>query len=312
MLNLRTRLIAITFITLVISWVMGEAFSATVGWMTAVICLALLLIHQLWHASKLTVLLLSPSYGEVPVAMGIWGEIYYRLHKLVKGWRDQVLEVEQQHQRFIQAIQASPNGVVMLNEDDQIEWCNAIAEKHFGLNARRDAMQRITHILRKPAFVQYIIRQNYREPVKLTGMGDFEQFSLEVQIFPYGDKQKLVLSQDISQIEKTDAMRRDFVANVSHELKTPLTVLAGFLETVSELDLNEEERDRYLEMMSVQTGRMKTLVEDLLTLAKLEGNPEPPISQVVNMPNMLARLKLDAEGLSQGKHQISFDQSSDK
>ncbi|MFM8154034.1 MAG: histidine kinase dimerization/phospho-acceptor domain-containing protein [Polynucleobacter victoriensis] len=143
-------------------------------------------------------------------------------------------------------------------------------------------------------------------------MGDFEQFSLEVQIFPYGDKQKLVLSQDISQIEKTDAMRRDFVANVSHELKTPLTVLAGFLETVSELDLNEEERDRYLEMMSVQTGRMKTLVEDLLTLAKLEGNPEPPISQVVNMPNMLARLKLDAEGLSQGKHQISFDQSSDK
>jgi two-component system phosphate regulon sensor histidine kinase PhoR len=312
MLSLRTRLITITCITLLIAWVMGEAFSAAIGWMSGAIFLAVLLIHQLWHASKLTVLLLSPSYGEVPVAMGIWGEIYYRLHKLVKGWRDQVLEVEQQHQRFIQAIQASPNGVVMLNEEDQIEWCNAIAEKHFGLNARRDAMQRITHILRKPAFVQYIIRQNYREPVKLTGMGDFEQFSLEVQIFPYGDKQKLVLSQDISQIEKTDAMRRDFVANVSHELKTPLTVLAGFLETVSELDLNEEERDRYLEMMSVQTGRMKTLVEDLLTLAKLEGNPEPPVSQVVNMPNMLARLKLDAEGLSQGKHQISFDQSSDK
>jgi two-component system phosphate regulon sensor histidine kinase PhoR len=312
MLSLRTRLITITLIAIIASWVMGEAFSAIVGWMTAVIFLAVLLIHQLWHASRLTVLLLSPSYGEVPVAMGIWGEIYYRLHKLVKGWRDQVLEVEQQHQRFIQAIQASPNGVVMLNEDDQIEWCNAIAEKHFGLNARRDAMQRITHILRKPAFVQYIIRQNYREPVKLTGMGDFEQFSLEVQIFPYGDKQKLVLSQDISQIEKTDAMRRDFVANVSHELKTPLTVLAGFLETVTELDLNQEERDRYLEMMSVQTGRMKTLVEDLLTLAKLEGNPEPPISQVVNMPNMLARLKLDAEGLSQGKHQITFDQATSK
>lgn len=291
---------------------MGEAFTAGVGWATAVICLALLLIHQLWHASKLTNLLLSPSYGEVPGAMGIWGEIYYRLHKLVKGWRDQVLEVEQQHQRFIQAIQASPNGVVMLNEDDQIEWCNAIAEKHFGLNASRDAMQRITHILRKPAFVQYIVRQNYREPIKLTGMGDFEEFALEVQIFPYGDKQKLVLSQDISQIEKSDAMRRDFVANVSHELKTPLTVLAGFLETVTELDLNQEERDRYLQMMAVQTGRMKTLVEDLLTLAKLEGNPEPPVSQVVNMPNMLARLKLDAEGLSQGKHQISFDQTTDK
>jgi two-component system phosphate regulon sensor histidine kinase PhoR len=143
-------------------------------------------------------------------------------------------------------------------------------------------------------------------------MGNFEQFSLEVQIFPYGDKQKLVLSQDISQIEKSDAMRRDFVANVSHELKTPLTVLAGFLETVRELELNQDDRDKYLEMMSVQTGRMKTLVEDLLTLAKLEGNPEPPVSQVVNMPNMLARLKLDAEGLSQGKHQINFQSQTEK
>lgn len=312
MLSLRTRLIVIFIITLIISWVMGLAFSAVTGWMSAVACLTILLVHQLWHASKLTQLLLSPSYGEVPGALGIWGEIYYRLHKLVKGWRDQVIEVEQQHQRFIQAIQASPNGVVMLNEDDQIEWCNAIAGKHFGINPRRDAMQRITHILRKPAFVQYIVRQNYREPVKLTGMGDFEQFSLEVQIFPYGDKQKLVLSQDISQIEKSDAMRRDFVANVSHELKTPLTVLAGFLETVRELDLNQDDRDRYLEMMSVQTGRMKTLVEDLLTLAKLEGNPEPPVSQVVNMPNMLSRLKLDAEGLSQGQHQINFQSQTDK
>jgi two-component system phosphate regulon sensor histidine kinase PhoR len=291
---------------------MALAFSDIGGWISAVACLTILLVHQLWHASKLTQLLLSPSYGEVPGALGIWGEIYYRLHKLVKGWRDQVVEVEQQHQRFIQAIQASPNGVVMLNEDDQIEWCNAIAGKHFGINPRRDAMQRITHILRKPAFVQYIIRQNYREPVKLTGMGDFEQFSLEVQIFPYGDKQKLVLSQDISQIEKSDAMRRDFVANVSHELKTPLTVLAGFLETVRELELNQDDRDRYLEMMSVQTGRMKTLVEDLLTLAKLEGNPEPPVSQVVNMPNMLARLKLDAEGLSHGKHQINFQSQSER
>jgi two-component system, OmpR family, phosphate regulon sensor histidine kinase PhoR len=312
MLSLRTRLIVIFIITLIISWVMGLAFSAVTGWMSAVVCLAILLVHQLWHASKLTQLLLSPSYGEVPGALGIWGEIYYRLHKLVKGWRDQVVEVEQQHQRFIEAIQASPNGVVMLNEDDQIEWCNAIAGKHFGINPRRDAMQRITHILRKPAFVQYIVRQNYREPVKLTGMGDFEQFSLEVQIFPYGDKQKLVLSQDISQIEKSDAMRRDFVANVSHELKTPLTVLAGFLETVRELDLNQDDRDKYLEMMSVQTGRMKTLVEDLLTLAKLEGNPEPPVSQVVNMPNMLSRLKLDAEGLSQGQHQINFQSQTDK
>ena len=312
MLSLKTRLITIFLIVLLISWLVGEIFGLLQGLLAATICLSLLLIHQLWHASKLSRLLLYPNYGEVPSALGIWGEIYYRLHKLVRSWRDQVLEIEQQHSRFIQAVQATPNGVVMLNEDDQIEWCNGIAEQHFGINAKRDAMQRITHILRKPAFVQYIIRQNYREPVRLNNMGVFEQFSLDVQIFPYGDKQKLLLSQDVSQIEKTDSMRRDFVANVSHELKTPLTVLSGFLETVQELELNEADQKKYLDLMSVQTGRMKTLVEDLLTLAKLEGNPEPPVTQVVPMGVMLSRLESDAQGLSQGRHQIVVEKKSER
>jgi two-component system phosphate regulon sensor histidine kinase PhoR len=310
--SFKTRLITIFLVVLLISWLVGEIFGPSEGLLAATLSLSVLLIHQLWHASKLIRLLLSPNFGEVPNALGIWGEIYYRLHKLARSWRDQVLEIEQQHSRFIQAVQATPNGVVMLNEDDQIEWCNSIAERHFGVNAKRDAMQRITHILRKPAFVQYIIRQNYREPVRLTNMGIFEQFTLDVQIFPYGDKQKLLLSQDVSQIEKTDSMRRDFVANVSHELKTPLTVLSGFLETVQELELNEADQKKYLDLMSVQTGRMKTLVEDLLTLAKLEGNPEPPVTQVVPMGVMLSRLQSDAQGLSQGHHQIVVEKNSDR
>ena len=312
MLSFKARILTIVLIVTCMSWVAGEIWGTLYAWVVAAICLALLLLHQLWHSDRFSNLLLSPNYGEVPVAMGIWGEIYYRLHKLVKSWRDQVLEVEQQHNRFIQAIQASPNGVIMLNEDDQVEWCNAIAESHFGLNARRDAMQRITHIIRQPAFVQYIIRQNYRNPIRLVNMGQFEQYALDVQIFPYGDKQKLVLSQDVSQIEKTDAMRRDFVANVSHELKTPLTVLSGFLETVEEFELEKHDRDRYLQMMQVQTGRMKTLVEDLLTLAKLEGNPEPPSTQPIGMSQIMQRLQLDAEGLSQGQHQILIEKLSDK
>jgi two-component system, OmpR family, phosphate regulon sensor histidine kinase PhoR len=310
--SFKTRLITIFLVVFLISWLVGEIFGPPEGLLAATLSLSALLIHQLWHASKLSRLLLSSSHIEMPRAAGIWGEIYYRLNKLVRSWRDQVLEIEQQHSRFIQAVQATPNGVVMLNEDDQIEWCNGIAEQHFGVNAKRDAMQRITHILRKPSFVQYIIRQNYREPVRLTNMGAFEQFTLDVQIFPYGDKQKLVLSQDVSQIEKTDSMRRDFVANVSHELKTPLTVLSGFLETVQELELNEADRKKYLDLMSVQTGRMKTLVEDLLTLAKLEGNPEPPVTQVVPMGVMLSRLQSDAQGLSQGLHQIVVEKNSDK
>lgn len=312
MLPLSTRLVVIAVIVGAFSWFMGLLYGVEAGWATAAIFFALLLLHQLWHTTKFTKLLMSPSYGEVPGALGIWGEIYYRLHKLVKSSRDKVLEVEQQHHRFIQAIQASPNGVIMLNEDDQIEWCNAIAEKHFGISARRDAMQRVTHIIRKPGFVQYISRQNFREPVRLSGVGAFDQYALDVQIFPYGDKQKLVLSQDVTQLEKTDAMRRDFVANVSHELKTPLTVLAGFLETVAELDLSQEDEERYLNLMGVQVHRMKSLVDDLLTLAKIEGNPEPPSKNVIKMQPLLNRLKSDAESLSQGSHTIILENRSTK
>lgn len=312
MLSLSTRILVIALIVGAFSWVSTAVMDAQAGWLTAVIVLFLLLLHQLWHATRFTKLLLSPSYGEVPGALGIWGEIYYRLHKLVKASRDKILDVEQQHQRFIQAIQASPNGVVMLNEDDQIEWCNAIAEKHFGIQARRDAMQRVTHIIRKPGFVQYMARQNFREPVRLANMGAYDQYALDVQIFPYGDKQKLVLSQDVTQLEKTDSMRRDFVSNVSHELKTPLTVLAGFLETVRELDLEKSDQQRYMEMMDVQLHRMKSLVEDLLTLAKIEGNPEPPSKNMVVASQILARLQLDANGLSQGKHHITVECQSEK
>jgi two-component system, OmpR family, phosphate regulon sensor histidine kinase PhoR len=306
MSSLKTRLITIFLVVFLISWLLTEIFGLLEGLLAAVLCLSLLLVQQLWYVYKFSRFLSSANFNQASSTSGIWGEVYYRLHKLVSTLRDQVLDVEQQHSRFIQAVQATPNGVVMLNEDDQIEWCNSIAEKHFGINAKRDSMQRITHILRKPAFVQYIIRQNYREPIRLNNMGLFEQFSLDVQIFPYGDKQKLLLSQDVSQIEKTDSMRRDFVANVSHELKTPLTVLSGFLETVQELELNESDRVKFLNLMTIQTERMKTLVQDLLTLAKLEGNPEPPINQLVPMENILQRVIVEAEGLSQGKHQIDL------
>ena len=127
MLSLQTRLFFIATLVLVISWLVGDLVSSTAGWLTAVICLGVLLAYQLWHASKLSKLLLTPKHGEIPRAMGIWGEIYYRLHKLTRAWRDQVIEVEQQHQRFIQAIQASPNGVTLLDAttlEEAVKLCS--------------------------------------------------------------------------------------------------------------------------------------------------------------------------------------------
>lgn len=268
--------------------------------------LLLLLLRNIYQVQRLWQVLDAPAYGQIPSALGLWGEIYYRLHKLVKRWRLQVLQVEQQHSRFIQAIQASPNGVLMLDDGDQIEWCNAVAEQHFGLNAKRDLQQRITHLVRKPEFVQYLLVQQFDEPLTMHDMGLGKQNILSVQIFPYGENRKLLLSQDVTKLEKTDAMRRDFVANVSHELKTPLTVLAGFLETVRSLPLPESDKQRYLDMMAIQAERMQTLVNDLLTLAKLEGDVQPPVDSALSVSDIMEQLVRDAEGLSQGRHVIAM------
>jgi two-component system, OmpR family, phosphate regulon sensor histidine kinase PhoR len=264
-------------------------------------------IFSTFHKQQLWRLLDAPVYGEVPSAPGIWGEIYYRLHKLAKRWHAQVRQVEQQHSRFIQAIQASPNGVAMLDDHDQIEWCNAISEEHFGLDAKRDLRQHITHLVRHPDFVRYLNSHHYEEMLIMRGMGDKRQNVLSVQVFPYGENRKLVLSQDITELERTDAMRRDFVANVSHELKTPLTVLSGFLETMRELPLDESERVRYLDLMMQQAQRMQHIVSDLLVLATLEGDNKPPSNQMVDMRAVLRHVQDDAQSLSGGRHRISFD-----
>jgi two-component system phosphate regulon sensor histidine kinase PhoR len=259
-----------------------------------------------FHTQRMWRLLDAPVYGEVPSAIGSWGEIYYRLHKLAKQWYAQVRQIEQQHSRFIQAIQASPNGVAMLDDRDQIEWCNAIAEKHFGLDAKRDLRQHITNLVRHPDFVRYLNAHQYDEMLVMHGMGAGRQHVLAVQVFPYGENRKLLLTQDITEIERTDAMRRDFVANVSHELKTPLTVLSGFLETMRELPLGEDERARYLDLMDQQASRMRHIVTDLLVLAKLEGEGKPSTDQAIDVGYVFDHLRDDAEMLSNDHHRITF------
>jgi two-component system phosphate regulon sensor histidine kinase PhoR len=232
------------------------------------------------------------------------------LQRLIRNLKQRIRNVEQQHEHFIEAFQASPNGIVMLDESDQIEWCNSIAEHFFGLIFKRDVMQRINFLIRRPEFVQYLHKRAFEEPLLLERMGTDSNLSLMLQAFPFGQKRHLLLVQDVTDLQKADAMRRDFVANVSHEMRTPITVLMGFLETVQALDLKKEQQDQYFDLMMAQAQRMKSLVEDLLTLANLESNTLPASINAIKVETLMALLKNDAEALSQGRHAIQFDSHS--
>lgn len=240
-----------------------------------------------------------------PRDSGLWGEAGYRVERSVRTLEEKIGREQTRLDQFLSAIEASPNGVMMLDVNDQIEWCNSVAADHFGIDPQRDRLQPITNLVRAPIFVAHLQSGQFDEAVSFPAPGS--RGTISVLIKPYGDAMKLVLSQDTTERERSDSMRRGFVANVSHEIRTPLTVLSGFIETMSSLQLTEVERRRVIELMAQQAQRMQHLVGDLLTLAQLEGSPRPPADRWVPVQQLLTQVRAAAEALSAGRHTLVCD-----
>lgn len=244
----------------------------------------------------------GPKEVDAPRDTGLWGELGYRMERTLRASESDVRQERDRLRQFLSAIEASPNGVLLLDAAGQIEWSNSVAAEHFGLDPVRDRLQRITNLVRSPAFVAYLQEGRSDEAVEFAAPAGHA--TLSVLVRPFGEGMRLVLSQDVTARERAEAMRRDFVANVSHEIRTPLTVLSGFLETMASLPLSEPERQRVMLLMQQQTGRMQALVGDLLTLAQLEGSPRPGPDRWLAVEPVLVRAHADAVALSAGRHTI--------
>jgi two-component system phosphate regulon sensor histidine kinase PhoR len=290
-----------------LGWLAGRVFNAPWwgAWGGACVGLLLVNLRDALRSQALVNWLRGTQEGGAPRGGALWGELAYRIERALQQ-RERALATErQQLAQFLSAIEVSPNGVLLLDADEQISWCNSVAADHFGLNPLRDRGQRITNLVRAPAFVAYLQSDTYDEAVTLVNHG--RGLTLSVLIRTFGEGLRLVLSNDVTERLRSDAMRRDFVANVSHEIRTPLTVLAGFVETMSNLPLSEPERRRVLSLMTQQTQRMQTLVADLLTLAQLEGSPRPSVDQWVSVRGLLAQVETEARVLSGGRHALGFE-----
>ncbi len=275
----------------------------------AVVAVAGLVVRDSWRGQSLMEWLRGPQTAQAPRDTGFWGELAYRTERALRSRDTTILQEQERLAQFLSAIEASPNGVMLLDANDQIEWCNQLAAEHFGLDPERDRRQRVTNLVRMPAFVAHLQGGAFDEAVVFAG--PLGRSTLSVMVRPYGDGQKLVLTQDITERERTEAMRRDFVANVSHEIRTPLTVLAGFVETLQRLPLTEVERHRVLTLMQQQADRMQSLVGDLLTLAKLEGSPRPSADRWLAVSGLMQQAHRDAQALSAGRHVIELSGGDD-
>ena len=262
----------------------------------------------------------SGAAAQAPALRGAWGEAADRMRRLVRENDRRLQASDDRLLHFLEGIQASPNGVLLLDHENRIEWCSETGASHLGIDARRDLLQHVGNLVRAPEFVAYLAARDFGRDVVINGRDPAASRAcrLSLQLHPYGGGRKLLLSHDVTAVEQADAMRRDFVANVSHEIRSPLTVVAGFVETLQTLPLDAAERARYLELMAQQTDRMQTLVNDLLTLSRLEGSPLPNAGMWVSVKTLVEGVAREASALSEvlcaqknRGHALSFEGGED-
>jgi two-component system phosphate regulon sensor histidine kinase PhoR len=253
-----------------------------------------------WRGARLLAWLRTSDIAQPPKLRGVWGEAAERARRALRKREADARESRGRLQEFLGAIQASPNGVVLLDAQGRIEWCNQTAAEHFGFDPLRDLMQQVTNLVRDPFFSAYCEGASFDHEIVITGPGSAPSrpAKLSIQLHPYGDGRRLLLSRDVTALQQAELMRRDFVANVSHEIRTPLTVLTGFVETLQTLQLSEQERAHYLDLMAQQAQRMQTLVSDLLTLSRLEGSPLPGAGEWTAISALMAQCDQEARALA--------------
>jgi len=242
----------------------------------------------------------------VPEGRGTWAIAYAALYRRLRLRSARQRDLRLALDRFVSGAEALPEGVVVLDGANRIQWANPRAQAHLGIELRHDAGAPIVNLVRQPAFVQYLANGDFSEPVVIDSQRE-AGMTLSIQIVPFGMEEKLLMSRDITRLEAVARLRRDFIANVSHELKTPLTVLTGFLETLADMRLDERQRQRYLALMAEQAQNMQRLVDDLLTLSALESEHRVLLEAEFAIVPLLLQVSADAKALSAGRHEITLN-----
>jgi two-component system phosphate regulon sensor histidine kinase PhoR len=269
-----------------VGWLLGNV------WGGLACALALHLTWVLANLFRLEWWLRHRSYADPPDVGGVWGEIIaqiVRLHRRKRFHKQRFVQLMRQLQRSTAAL---PNGVVILNAQREIVWFNLMAARLLNLRRTADLGMRIEHLMREPEFVRYLGNGDYSNPIVIrTNIG--EECYLSMQVAPYGDGQLLLLVSDVSRQVRLEAVRRDFVANASHELRSPLTVISGYLETLAQDPALDPDLEGPVAEMRRQAERMTAIIRDLLELSRLEETGEVLGGEPIDIEALAALLRKD-------------------
>jgi two-component system phosphate regulon sensor histidine kinase PhoR len=285
----------------------GAAIGGLIGhlWWGIAGALAVELTRQLVNLHQFDHWLRNRNRRDPPDAGGLWGEIVSqvsRLHRRKQFHKQRILRLFRELRRSTASM---PDGVVALNPLREIVWFNRKAGELLGLRRKTDFGLQIGSLVRVPEFARYLEKGDFSAGLRVhPRIG--EAFCIEFQGVPYGEGQMFLLVRDVTRQAHLETMRKDFVANASHELRSPLTVIAGYLETLAlDEDLPADLRPPLLEMRR-QAERMTAIIADLLELSRLEATDEQVVGTPIDVAALLALLRKDAVVRDAGQHVIDM------
>ena len=269
-----------------------------------------LLVVVVWHYHHLFKLIDWLWYKRdayPPKAAGSWADVFDGIYHQQRKHRKKRNELSLLIRRFRLGAESLPDAAVVFNEDKTIVWCNSLAQKMLGFKMPEDVGNRLDNFLRAPDFLDFLNSKKYDDPFVFHSPLD-DQIILECRIAPFEKDRWTLVTRDVTQVKRMEQMRKDFIANVSHELRTPLTVMRGYLEVLDDGDSPDPMLwQKAHKMMTEQTMRMDALVNQLLTLTKLENKQMMTSYHAVNVPSMLSTIHQEAMALSDGKHDIRLN-----
>jgi len=288
------------------------------GWWVA----GAMALYAAWSINQLQKLhgwLSASRVDALPDAPGLWGEVFTKLHHRERRVKDRRRQLSKLLDQFQRATQAMPDGVVILTATGEISAFNKAGRTLLGLRQPDDYGRPIANYLRMPEVSSFIEAAEPEETIIIDSPLR-RGVSLMLQVIPYSNTgQRLLIARDVTRVQRLERVREDFVANVSHELKSPLTVVRGYAEHLQRLadegnfeslePRTRETLQQSLVQVQAESDRMRSLVDDLLELARLEAADADGIKDVtdIDVDALIDRVVSDARNLNADAHRIVLD-----
>ena len=302
MFRILSVLILLTLSTLLI----GITSSLIIALSVCIFILGLWVIYQSFQQERFLSWLKNSSYKTSPNCYGVWKLIYSFANSFLTKEDLQESKSRNNLSAFIRVAEFMEDGILIIDNNNYILAINPRAESYLNIRQEQDCGSNIINHIRHPSFVEYLLSRSLNETIIIENLS-IDKKALEFKLLPFDTNQKVILCRDVTKLRQLEVEKKDFVASASHELKTPLTVIKGYLETISEIEINKVEKNRMLAEMLIQTKRMDELINNLLLLSKLEKFDPSENKRQINISLLVHELSKLSENINKGRHAIYFD-----